>query len=79
MILPTRITPVERCLLAAGGELLAELDRPRSVSSLWYKVRERPNLNSFSRFVLAIDLLFILDAAHIDQETGLLKRGADHA
>jgi hypothetical protein len=79
MILPTRITPIERCLLAAGGELLSELERPKSISSLWYKVRERANLNSFSRFVLAIDLLFILGAAHIDQETGLLRRGVGNA
>ena len=79
MILPTRITPVEGCLLAGGAELLHELERPRSVSSLWHAVRERPNLNSFSRFVLAIDLLFILDAVHLDEHTGLLRRGSGNA
>jgi hypothetical protein len=79
MILPTRITPIERCLLAGGSDLLAELDRPRSVSSLWYTVRDRPNLSSFSRFVLAIDLLFILGAIRVDDNTGLLRRGSDHA
>jgi len=75
MILPTRITPVERCLLAAGGEVLAELNRPRSISSLWYTVRDRPNLGSFGRFVITVDLLFILGAVHIDGATGLLRRG----
>lgn len=77
MILPTRITPVERCLLAAGSELLAELKRPRSVSALWQAVQGRPNLSVFSRFVLALDLLFILGAIHTDAETGLIRRGRD--
>jgi len=75
MILPTRITPIERCLLAGGGEILAELARPRSVSALWHTVRERPNLSSFSRFVLALDLLFLMGAIRIDNETGFVRRG----
>lgn len=79
MILPTRITPVERCLLAGGAELLAILNHPRSVNSLWQDVRDRPNLSSFSRFILAIDLLFIVGAIRIDSQTGLIRRSSANA
>jgi hypothetical protein len=53
--------------------LLDRLDRPRTVSALWDAVRSSPDVGTFHRFVLALDLLYLMGAVHFDQ--GLLTRG----
>lgn len=75
MILPTRITPIDRCVLAGGAAILKFLgNRPRSVSFLWQELKNTPNLNSFSRFILSLDLLYVLGAITINEENGLIHK-----
>lgn len=66
MILPSKHLSERRALLTVGSEILGMLDRPRTVSSLWEAVRwgkgnARCRL-SYDWFVLALDLLFLMDA-----------------
>ena len=61
-------------MLTVGSEVLGMLDRPRTVSSLWEAVRAgndnaRRRL-SYDWFVLALDLLFLMDAVALRE--GLL-------
>ena len=72
MILPTKHIPVENALLGVGASLLGELTRPRTVTALWERVRHRPEVGSFLRFTLALDLLFAIGA--VELQDGLLKR-----
>ncbi|MED5371993.1 MAG: ABC-three component system middle component 6 [Myxococcota bacterium] len=74
MILPTKHIPAESALLGLGGRLLAELVRPRTVSSLWEAVKDRPEIGTFQRFTLALDLLFAIGA--VSFRDGLLVRMA---
>ncbi len=72
MILPTKHVPTRTALLGVGATVLAELERPRTVTALWERAREQPGVATFSRFVLALDLLYTVGA--LDFEDGLLRR-----
>lgn len=75
MILPTKgITP-DRALLTVGARVLSLLDVPKTVSRLWDETRCSSSAHqemTFDWFVLALDLLFIMDA--VDVERGRLRR-----
>ena len=81
MILPSKHLSQDRALLTVGARILQNLDNPKTVSTLWEvlrhqddkKERSTPSL-SYDQFVLALDLLFLLDA--IELMDGLLKRKA---
>lgn len=66
MILPSKHLSEKRALLTVGSEILGMLDRPRTVSSLWEAVRagkvKARRILSYDWFVLALDLLFLMDA-----------------
>lgn len=75
MILPTKgITP-DHALLAVGARVLGLLEEPKTVSRLWDETKRYPSSNqeiTFDWFVLALDLLFIMEA--IDVVRGRLRR-----
>lgn len=84
MILPTKYISGDRALLAVGGDILAQLQEPRSVSELWARVRDARKVLgsatdlSFDWFVLALNLLYAISA--IDFSAGIVRRtGAAHA
>lgn len=72
MILPTKHISQKEALIGVGATLLRHLDEPRTVSSLWERVRHEENVGTFERFVLAADLLHLLGA--IGVSNGLLVR-----
>lgn len=80
MILPTKHIHPDRALLAIGGDILASLREPMTVSRLWDQARanrgdpgEAAPIN-YDWFVLALDLLFMIGAIEFDR--GLLRRAA---
>lgn len=72
MILPTKHIPQNEALIGVGATLLNCLDRPATVTGLWEKVREKRNVGTFERFVLAANLLFLMGV--IEFEDGMLSR-----
>lgn len=68
MITPTKGVRPERSLLYLGGQILADLDEPTTVSAAWESLarrREREGQEAtitFDWFVLALDLLRALGA-----------------
>lgn len=80
MILPTKHIRPERALLTVGGELLARLREPTTVSRLWDEVRRdrgdptEPAPITYDWFVLALDLLFMVGA--VEFERGLVRKVA---
>ena len=79
MILPTKHISQDRALLTVGSYILKLLDKHKTVSALWeetilkYDVRQDANPGiSYDWFVLALDLLFAIDAIEI--KDGLLCR-----
>lgn len=72
MILPNKHVTTEYSMLGLGALILQRLQRPQRISTLWEKVREIPEIGTFERFVLALDLLYILGAVEI--KDGKLRR-----
>lgn len=78
MILPTKHIRPDRALLSIGGELLAELREPATVSRLWDQVRAARGKTpaaapiNYDWFVLALDLLFAVGAVELDR--GLVRK-----
>jgi len=60
MILPTKHIAVDDSLLNLGALLLKHLNKPKTVTALWEKAREIPEIGTFERFSLALDFLFII-------------------
>jgi len=73
MILPTKHIPPEKSLLAHGACILARLRVPTTTSALWQEMRRDGLIQSFDRYVLALDLLYIM--ALVQYEDGMLRRG----
>lgn len=82
MILPTKKLPPENSLVYLGGEVLRLLDEPKTVSRVWQEFQESRVRNlglemsdvPFEWFVLALDLLKLLNA--VDLRQGRLERAA---
>lgn len=72
MILPTKHISTRNSLLGVGAIILEYLQSPRTVSSLWHSVSKSPEVATFERFVLALDLLYMIGA--VEMEEGILHR-----
>jgi hypothetical protein len=66
VILPTKHLPPSRSLLAVSAYLLEEIQGSRhTVNRLWEQVRADDRVGTFERFVLALDLLYIVGAVEL--------------
>lgn len=80
MITPTKGVRPERSLLYLGGQILADLDEPTTVSGTWEALARRREHQgqdatiTFDWFVLALDLLQALGAIRL--RDGLLVKAA---
>lgn len=72
MILPTKHIDTRNSLIGAGAVLLRHLETPRTVTSLWDEVQTTPEVGVYWRFVLALDMLYAMQA--VDLNDGLLVR-----
>lgn len=72
MILPSKHISADQTLLGIGAILIAELDRPQTVTNLWERTRRVAVVGNFERFVLALDMLHIIGA--IELSSGLIVR-----
>lgn len=73
MILPAKHLTADRSLIGIGGDVLALLGEPKTVSRLWDELRDartqkRKHAVTFDRFVLALDFLFTIDGVHFSRE-----------
>ncbi len=65
MILPDKNIILQYSILGSGSIILHELKKTETVSSLWEKIRQRKEIQSFEKFVLTMDFLFALNAIEI--------------
>jgi hypothetical protein len=72
MILPTKHISTRNSLLGVGATIIGRLNYPRTVTSLWSDLSKVPEVATFERFVLALDLLYMIGA--IELEEGLIHR-----
>lgn len=72
MILPTKHISSNNSLLGVGAKILSHLNYPRTVASLWSDLCKAPEIATFERFVLGLDLLYILGT--IELREGILYK-----
>ncbi|WP_445251002.1 MULTISPECIES: ABC-three component system middle component 6 [unclassified Microcoleus] len=72
IILPTKHISTRYSLLGVGATILEHLPYPRTVSSLWSAVSTIPEVATFERFVLTLDILYAIGA--IEMDAGILRR-----
>lgn len=72
MILPTKHIAEHETILGVGAVVLNHLSRPKTISELWDRLRDDRTVGTYERFILALDLLYILGAIRFAD--GLLRR-----
>lgn len=72
MILPTKHIPEDQALLGLGAIVLGELSTPQTVTSLWGRVRHSSVVGTYERFVLALDLLYLVGLVRLSR--GFVER-----
>lgn len=72
MILPTKHISTRNSLLGVGAIIIEHLNYPRTVTSLWSDLSKLPEVATFERFVLVLDLLYMIGV--IELEEGLLYK-----
>jgi hypothetical protein len=72
MILPTKHINLSKSLLNIGAVLLNHIDNNHTVTALWNTVNTLPEVQTFERFTLGLDLLFMIGA--VEFQDGLLRR-----
>lgn len=65
-LLPNKHIEAKRSLLGLGALLLLKLEKPSTITGLWERCRENPDIGSFERFTASLDLLYLLGAVGID-------------
>jgi hypothetical protein len=72
MILPTKhINPLDS-LLGVGALILERLKTTKTVTQLWDEMRDLPQVVTFERLVLGLDLLYIMGLVELDG--GVIRR-----
>lgn len=72
MILPSKHLKLSNSLLNVGAMLLNSIEGKYTVTLLWDKTRILPEVKTFERFTLCLDMLYILGL--IDFREGLIVR-----
>jgi hypothetical protein len=72
MIAPTKHISIDASLIGVGAAVLLQLPEPRTITALWEDCRQVTAIGTFHRFVLALDLLYLLGA--VDFTDGQITR-----
>lgn len=72
MILPNKNIYLRNSLLGLGALLIEKFRDGDTVSSLWERIRKDTEINTFEKYILSLDLLFMLKAVKIEE--GVLKK-----
>ena len=64
--MPSKYLREDEALIGISAELLPHIRNNVFISDLWEDVKKLPNINNFERFVLALELLYILGLIKIE-------------
>jgi hypothetical protein len=66
MIAPDKHISLENSLIGVGAVMLKHLAAPKTITALWEACRSIPSVGTFHRFVLVLDLLYLLGAIEME-------------
>ena len=72
MILPTKHITCDNSLIGLGAKIIANIAKPISIVKLWDILRNDKSIGTYERFILALDLLFIVGAIKFSK--GLIRK-----
>ncbi len=72
MIIPDKNIRLQNSLLGMGAIILSEIKGTETISSLWEKSKTKKEINSFEKFILTIDFLFMLEL--IELKRGVVEK-----
>lgn len=72
MILPTKHIKLSNSLLSISATLLKHINGTQTITLLWNEARILPEIRTFERFTLGLDLLFMMGI--IEFKDGLLRK-----
>jgi hypothetical protein len=58
--MPSKYIREDEALIGVGATLLQHIDKKINLSSLWDNVKHIESIGTFERFILTLDLLFLL-------------------
>lgn len=78
MILPSKHIKFSQSIIGLSGFLLIQLKEPKTIDDLWVKyskasIKRFPSFHDFDNVVLAVNLLFIIEAIKL-KDDGKLKK-----
>jgi len=71
-LLPNKTIRLKYSQLGVGAEILQYMTGPETVTSLWNKVRDLENVNTYEKFIAALVLLYSLKAINMNE--GILQK-----
>ena len=74
MIMPNKYLKEEDTLLGASATIFNNLSSKQSLSELWDLVKEDDRIYNFERFILSLDMLYILGCIDFDEKNNYLIR-----
>lgn len=75
MIAPDKYVSLNRSLLGVGAAVIREMGEGKTITSLWEACKGMPEVGTFQRFVLALDLLFLLGI--VEMNSGSIMRASN--
>jgi len=60
MIMPTKYQREDEVLIGLGASLMRNIPSEISLSELWENSKNMYNVGTYERFILALDMLFIM-------------------
>ncbi|MFA7708344.1 MAG: ABC-three component system middle component 6 [Candidatus Pacearchaeota archaeon] len=79
MILPSKHVKIAESLFGLGGIILSLLDKPKDLDKLWAEFERFnntdyfPAYHNYDNFILAIDLLFLLNLIKLNEIGEIIK------
>lgn len=73
MIMPNKYLKEEDTLLGASAVIFNNLEQKQSLSELWEKVKDDDSVYNFERFILSLDMLYILGFVEFDKNKNIIK------
>lgn len=75
MIMPSKYIQEKDALIGVSALITPYVDNGLMLSGLWEVLKKESIITNFERFILALDLLFILGVVNI--EDNIIKRAAN--
>ncbi|WP_296806629.1 ABC-three component system middle component 6 [uncultured Methanobrevibacter sp.] len=72
MIMPNKYLKEEDTLLGSSAVIFNNLTDKQSLSELWDKVKQDDAVYNFERFILSLDMLYLLDVIDFN-ENNIIK------